>query len=287
MYDCAIIGTGIAGVSAALTLKALKRSFIVIGEKKISLKVRQAERIKNYPGLPSVSGKEFSAALSSQLEDEGIEITEGKATGVYPDGGGFNVLCGSEAFKAQTVILATGTETLKPVKGEREFLGRGVSYCAVCDGFLYRGKKIAAVLESEEDAGEVELLAKSASAVSLFTLRKGVEISAQNVEISFGLPEEIFGGERVEGVSFKGEKIAVDGVFMLKRAVAADTFLHGLEISNGAVAVDRACRTSVDGVFAAGDITGAPYQYAKAAGEGNVCAYSVNAYLNSRAKKTK
>ncbi len=268
MLDCVIIGTGAAGVSAALTLKLLKRSFVLIGSKNLSAKISGAEKIKNYPGLPSASGKDMQKAILDQLSAEGIEITEVKVNGVYPDENGYKVMCGETMFEAKTVIVASGVERVKPVEGEREFLGRGVSYCATCDGFLYKGKTIAVAAEDGEE-DEVELLKSYADKV--------YEIPAIKLKkISGGLRADTV--EYAEGKDVKALK--VDGVFVLKSAVAADSLVHGLKCESGAVAVERDMSTNLKGVFAAGDCTGRPYQYAKAAGEGNVAAHSVNNYLN-------
>ncbi|MDE5765600.1 MAG: NAD(P)/FAD-dependent oxidoreductase [Clostridia bacterium] len=284
MVDCIIIGTGAAGVSAALTLKALKKNFIWIGSKNLSPKIRSAEKIANYPGLPQVSGEEMTAAFLKQIEGEEIEITEGRVNGVYPAEGGFNVTCGGDVYESKTVILATGVEAFKPVKGESEFLGKGVSYCAVCDGFLYKDKAIAVVIESGEEAEEVKLLAQYARTVYLFVLKGGAEVDLENVKKIDGRVSEIKGDMRVRSVVYDGTELPVDGVFVLKQAVAADTLVYGLKTEEGRVVVDRDCATNVKGVFAAGDCTGRPFQYAKAAGEGNVCAYSVNNYLNALKK---
>lgn len=281
MVDCAIIGTGAAGVSAALTLKALNKNFIWLGSKELSFKIRGAEKIKNFAGLPSVSGEEMQSAFLKQIEAEGIKITEGKVNGVYPADGGYSVMCGQQVYEAKTVILATGVEAVKPVKGEVEFLGRGVSYCAVCDGFLFKNKVIAVALESADDVHEVELLAGYADTVHLFCLKKKVEVAIENVALEEDRLSEIKGDMRVRAVvTSDGREIPVDGVFMLKQAVGAGNLVHGINTEGGHVVVDRNCATNLAGVFAAGDITGRPYQYAKAVGEGNVAAYSVNAYLN-------
>ncbi len=280
MIDCVIIGTGAAGVSAALTLKALNKNFVWLGNKELSFKIRGAEKIKNYAGLPSVSGGGMQSAFLSQIKAEGIEITEAKVSGVYPAYGGYSVMCGQQVYEAKTVILATGVEAVKPVKGEVEFLGRGVSYCAVCDGFLYKGKDIAVAIDSDEEESEVKLLAGYARTVHLFRLKKCRGTEGANIVNESGAISEIVGDMRVRAVVSVGKEIAVDGVFMLKQAVAADKIVHGLKTDGGHVCVDRALATNLDGVFAAGDITGRPYQYAKAVGEGNVAAYSVNAYLN-------
>lgn len=281
MYDCIIIGTGAAGVSAALTLKALKIDFLWLGDKKLSRKIRSAEKIKNYPGLNSVSGEQMQKAFLAQIADEGIEITQAKVNGVYPMGNHFSVMCGQVNYEGKTVIIATGVETIKPVKGEAEYLGRGVSYCAVCDGFLYKDKTIAVYCESNEEIKEVELLAKYASRVYLFCPEK-VKVDMPNVKRVGSIIREMKGDMRIRTVVGESGEFAVDGVFMLKQSFGADTIVYGLKTEGGAVITDRMQATSVAGVFAAGDCTGRPYQYAKAVGEGNVCAYSVNAYLKSK-----
>ncbi|MCM1546612.1 MAG: NAD(P)/FAD-dependent oxidoreductase [Clostridiales bacterium] len=287
MFDCIIIGTGAAGVSAALTLKALNKNFMLLGSKELSFKIRGAEKIKNYPGLPLVSGAEMQSAFLSQLKAEGIEITEGKASGVYPADGGYSVMCGQTVYETKTVILATGVEAVKPVKGEVEFLGRGVSYCAVCDGFLYKGKDIAVAIDGDDEAGEVELLTGYARTIHLFRLKKCREIEGENIVNEAGVITEIKGDMRARAVVCGDKEIAVDGVFMLKQSVGAERLVHGLKAEGGHAVADKACATNLAGVFAAGDITGRPYQYAKAAGEGNVAAYSVNAYLNAASCKEK
>ena len=284
MYDCAIIGTGAAGISAALSLKALNRKFILIGSPLLSAKIRKAEKIKNYPGLSAVSGEDMRAAFSAQLKSEGIEIIDGKVNAVFQSDGGYTLACGQQVYEARTVILAGGVETVKPIEGEKKFLGRGVSYCATCDGFLYRGKVIAAVATSKDEEHEVEFLSKFASKVYFFPVYKGAGEFSENVEIVKDKPVAIEGGDRVEAIKTSGGRLEVDGVFMLKDASAGDGLVKGLEMEEGVVKVDRACATNLDGIFAAGDITGRPYQYAKAVGEGNVAAHSVNAYLNSQSK---
>lgn len=281
MFDCAIIGTGAAGVSAALTLKALKVNFIWLGSRSLSAKVLGAEKIKNYPGLASVSGAEMCAAFQKQIEEEGIAITESRVNGVYPTEGGYTLMCGRESYEAKSVILATGVETVKAVKGEREYLGRGVSYCAACDGFLYKDKVIAVFCESGDDGAEIDLLAQYARTIYLFTLKNDVRYTAENVIKKDGKITEIKGDMRARTVVSDSGELAVDGVFMLKHSAAADTLVHGLKCEGGAVIVDRQCKTNLAGVFAAGDCTGRPYQYVKAAGEGNVCAHSVKAYISS------
>lgn len=285
MFDCAIVGAGAAGISAALTLKTLGKNFIWFGSKELSFKIRSAEKIRNYPGLANVSGKELCAAFSSQLREEGIAITEKRVTGVYAMGGFFTLLCDRESYEAKTVVLATGVQSVKPIRGELEFVGRGVSYCATCDGALYKGKKIAVVCTLKELEHEIEYLASLAEKVTVFPLYRNAEFGAPNIEEKGGVPLEVRGGDRVEALVLKEGELPVDGVFFLKEAVSPAVLVGGLKTDGGHIAVNRACETNLEGCFAAGDCTGRPYQYSKAAGEGNVAAHSVNAYLAKRETK--
>lgn len=279
MFDVAIIGAGPAGLSAALTLTALKKNIIWFGSAKLSQKIRVAEKIRNYPGLIEVSGEEMAAKFTEQIARMDISITEKTVTGIYPMGGHFGILCDQEAFDAKAVILCTGVEAVKPIPGELEFVGRGVSYCATCDGFLYKGKTIAVVCTSKELEHEIEYLASMAEKVYLFPLYKNVEVKAKNVERLSKKPSAIEGGMKVNTLLLGQERIAVDGVFMLKQAVTPSVLLYGLAMEDGHITADRACRTNIPGCFAAGDCTGKPYQYVKAAGEGNVAAHSAVEFL--------
>ena len=281
MLDCVIVGSGLAGISAALTLKANGKSFLMLGKKSLSAKIEKADTVSNYPGLYSVSGTDFCDALKSQLAGEEIDVIEQKVTGVYAMKGKFLVTAeGDNTYESRTVILAAGVETVKPIAGEEEYLGRGVSYCATCDGMLYKDKTIAVLCTTKEAEHEVEYLAKLAKKVYLLPLYKGVAVAAENVEKILKMPEKIEGGLKVSSITLKGgQTLAVDGVFMLKDSVSPSALVGGLQVEKGHVVVDRACKTNLEGLFAAGDCTGRPYQYAKAAGEGTVAAHSVVEYL--------
>ena len=279
MFDVAIIGTGAAGVSAALTLAALDKSIIWFGSRSLSEKIRKAEKIRNYAGLSEVSGIEMAEAFRTQTERLGIEITEKTVTGVYDMGDYYGILCNQDSFEARSVIFATGVDSVKPVEGELEYLGRGVSYCATCDGFLYKNKTIAVVCTSVEHEHEVEYLAGVAQKVYFIPLYKEPKIGGENIEIIKKMPRAVRGGMKAETLEFADLSIKADGMFFLKSAVAPDALLRGLDTEDGHIKVDRMCRTNMKGCFAAGDCTGRPYQYAKAVGEGNVAAHSAVKYL--------
>lgn len=285
MYDVAIIGTGPAGVSAALTLKALNKDIILFGSAQLSEKIRKAECIRNYPGLAQVSGAKMMEAFARQLEQMEITITSKTVTGVYSMGDYYGILCNQDMFEAKAVILATGVESVKPVPGEMEFLGCGVSYCATCDGFLYKGKTIAVVCTSAEYEHEIEYLADLAEKVYLFPLYRNCGVHRENVELMSGVLTAVEGESMVQRVCTREGQWDVDGVFFLKAAVSPATLVPGLEAENGHVTVDRSCKTNLPGLFAAGDCTGRPYQYVKAAGEGNVAAHGAVQFLAEKKAK--
>ena len=279
IYDIAIIGSGAAGVSAAINAKLLQKNFIWFGSRSVSKKIGQAERIKNYPALPDVKGSELAWALQNHYESMGIELNEGVVTGVYQTGDNFSLMVGNEVYEAKTVILCLGVQATKPVDGEEQFLGKGVSYCATCDGFLYKGKTVAVLCTDKRFEHEIEYLCNLANKAYIMPMYQGYDIKAPNAQIILKNPVKFNGTNRVEEVAFKDGKISVDGVFVLKSAISPATLVHGLEIQGGHIVVKRDCSTNIPGIFAAGDCTGRPYQYVKAAGEGNVATHSAVEYL--------
>ena len=287
MLDCIIVGSGVAGISAALTLQANGKEFLLIGSPTVSEKVEKAELIHNYPGFSNVTGKEFSAALKGQLDDAKITVLDQKVAGVYALKEKFAVMTqAGETYESRTVILACGVESVRQIDGEESFVGRGVSYCATCDGFLYKDKTIGVFCTAKRLEHEIEYLAKIAKKVYLIPMYKPREIQAENVEIIRKMPRKIDGKLRVNKLVFDVkagesslEEITVDGVFMLRECVSPAVLVGGLETENGHVKVERDTSTNLKGCFAAGDCTGRPYQYAKAVGEGNVAAHSVVEFL--------
>lgn len=279
MYDIAIVGSGPAGISAAVNAKIRNKSVIVFGNDELSHKVEISRQINNYIGFANVTGSELNDAFRKHLKDLEIEITPKRITGVYKMKDKFTLLANRESYEAKCVILALGSETVKPITNERELLGRGVSYCATCDGMFYKGRSIAVFCDNENMLDEVEYLSQIAKKVYLFA-PFDVKTSVENVEILPSKITEIIGESKVEAVTLKdSRRIEVDGVFFLKQAVSADVLLFGLKTENGLISVNRKMQTNIDGCFAAGDCTGTPYQIAKAVGEGNIAAHSAFEYL--------
>ncbi len=280
IYDAAIIGTGPAGLSAALNLKIHNKNFIWLGSKNLSDKVSKAERISNYPGFADVSGEQLNDAFKNQAQAMGLEITEQMVNSIMSMGSHYAIMAGSEFYEAKALILATGVANTGTLPGEQEKVGMGVSYCATCDGTLYKGKTIAVICSNVRFEHEVKYLADLAETVYYFPIYKNIGTLPENVRIMEDKAKGILGEKRVSAVALlSGNELPVDGVFCLRDSVSLATLLPKLETANGAITVDRSMATNLPGVFAAGDCTGRPYQYAKAVGEGNIAAHSVIEYL--------
>ncbi len=279
MFDTAIVGTGPAGLSAALNLVLHGKSIIWFGSKDLSRKVELSERIANYPGMIT-SGSKLNESFRQQIEQAGLEVNDCMVTNITSTRSGFMVLGGNEIFDARTVLLAVGAVNARGFEGEKKLLGKGVSYCAACDGYLYKGKRIAVFCGDAKFEHEAEYLAETADKVYLFTPYKGCGVNMPNVELLTKPIKEIIGGERAEGIRFAdGSELEVDGVFIIRNAVAPAVLVKGLSTEDAHIVVDRNMRTNKIGVFAAGDCTGRPYQIAKAVGEGNIAAHAILEYL--------
>lgn len=279
MYDIAIVGGGPAGVSAAINAKLLNKSFIWFASGATSAKAEKAELVNNYPGLPKVTGAELSWAFLHHAESLNVEAKREVITGIYEAGGEFILLAGEKDSRAKTVILCTGVQTFNSVPGEEKFLGRGISYCPTCDGMLCRGKKVAVVLADKMFERDAEFIAGLASECTVIPLYKNCGVDPAKVKFVYKTPVSYEGGERLEKIVFSDGFLSADRAFILKPAYSPTALVRGLKTEGGHVCVDRALRTNIPGIFAAGDCTGRPYQYAKAVGEGNVAVHSAAEYL--------
>ncbi len=278
--DIAIIGTGPGGVSAAITAAARNKSVLLLGSAALSEKIARAHEIRNYPGLPAVSGAALVQAFQEHLKQAGIPVTEKRVGMVYAMGDYFALQAGEEMLEARTVILACGVVAGKPLPGEEELLGHGVSTCATCDAALYRGKTVLVIGYSPREEAEAAFLSEVCGRVMYLPVYPEEPALPAAVEVIRAKPLAI----RREGTQMVVEtdagQLAADGVFVLREAVAPGQLVPGLETEGSHVKVNRRMETSLPGLFACGDITGTPYQYIKAAGEGNVAALSAVSWLD-------
>lgn len=284
-YDLAIIGSGPAGVSAALNAKIRKKNFIIFGSKELSNKLTKAEKINNYLGFYGKSGAQIRDEFIKHIESMDISITEEKINNIYAMGDYFSLIANDKMYEASAIILATGVNFGRPFKGEEELLGKGVGYCATCDAPLYKDKIVTIIAYNKHEEDEVNFISTIASKVYYIPMYKEKVEVDEKVEIINDMPVEIIGKERVEKLILKNSEIETDGIFILRDSVSPSQLVPGLELDENHVKVDRKMTTNLQGCFAAGDIVGAPYQYIKAAGEGNIAALSAVSYIDNLNKK--
>lgn len=284
-YDIAIIGSGPAGLSAALNAKIRNKKFIIFGSKDLSNKLMKAPKVNNFLGFAGVDGPGLKAKFEEHIKQMGIEITEERINNIYAMGEYFTLMVNEKMYEATSIILATGMEYAKPIKGEEELLGKGVGYCATCDAPLYRGKTVSIVGYNKEAEEEANFVSELAGKVYYIPMYKGNLNIDNKIEVINEKPVEIIGEDKVSKLKLTNKEIDTDGVFVLKDSISPGQLVPGLEIVDGHIKVDREMKCNIDGCFAAGDCVGKPYQYIKSAGEGNIAALSAVKYLDNLKNK--
>lgn len=284
IYDCIIIGKGPAGISAGLYVKRANRKVLVIGKDGGALE--KTKQIQNYYGFPNgISGKELLENGLQQAESLGIETVTDEVIGVSFDGV-YQVKTRNQNFSATTLILATGTSRNIPkIKGIKEFEGKGVSYCAVCDAFFYRNKEVTVIGSGDYAFAEAEELRPIVKSVTILTNGEvPVENRSNKIEIKEEKITEIRGEEGVREIAFEnGEIISIDGVFVAIGTASSTDLAKkiGAVINNNQIVVNEEMQTNVPGLYACGDCTGGLFQITKAVYEGTKAGLSVIQYLRN------
>ena len=284
-YDIAIVGSGPAGLSAALNAKIRNKEFIIFGNKNLTNKLVKAPKINNYLGFFGLSGENIKERFQEHLKVMDIDITEERINSIYAMGDYFALMANEKIFEAKTVILATGVEYTRPIKGEEEFLGKGVGYCATCDAPLYRGKTVVIIGHNKEAEAETNYVSEIAGKIYYVLMYKGSYDLNDNVTLIEDKPEEVIGDLKVKKLVLNNSEIETDAVFILKDSISPGQLVPGLKIEEDHIAVDRLMKTNIKGCFAAGDCVGKPYQYIKSAGEGNIASLSAVKYLDEISRK--
>ncbi|MBS5981114.1 NAD(P)/FAD-dependent oxidoreductase [Clostridium butyricum] len=284
-YDIAIIGSGPAGLSAALNAKIRKKRFVIFGNDELSGKLVKAQKINNYLGFYGMSGAEVKEQFDSHIKSMDIKITNERINNIYSMGDYFALIANDKTYEALTVILATGVNFGKPFEGEERLLGKGVGYCATCDAPLYKNKVVTIIAYNKKEESEANFVASIASKVYYIPMyNENMELDPK-IEVIKGIPIKIEGQNKVEKLILKDREIETEGLFILRESVSPGQLVPGLKVTENHVEVDRLMKTNLNGCFAAGDIVGMPYQYIKAAGEGNIAALSAVSYLDKFNRK--
>ncbi|MGL5755569.1 MAG: NAD(P)/FAD-dependent oxidoreductase [Paraclostridium sp.] len=279
-YDIAIVGSGPAGLAAAINAKIRNKNIVLFGNENGSDKLIKAPSIDNYLGIYDVSGKDLSEKFINHIREMDIKITQERVNNVYNMGDYFALLVGDKTYEATTVIIATGVQYGKMIKGEAEYLGKGVGYCATCDAGLYRDKVVAIIgynHEGEEDANFLSEIASKVYYIPMYKLTNNLDSS---IEIIDSNPLEIKGENLVNKLILKDRELDVDGVFVIKDSVSPSYMVPGLEVDGAHIKTDREMRTNIVGLYAAGDCAGKPYQYLKSAGQGQMAVSSAVSQLD-------
>ncbi len=265
-YDVLVLGGGPAGLSAALNVRARNRSVLVISNPLEENPLWNAHLVDNHLGMPQQTGAELLREMQAHAEAKGVEFMQGKALTAMPMDDGFFISVGSEVVEGYAVVLATGVARGKKFEKEEALLGRGVSYCATCDAFAYRGKTVAVVGYTPSAQHEAAFLEQVGCTVHYFDKPKSVTLT---------------GEQALTSITCDGVTAEVAGVFILRPSMAPTDLFQALALEGGYIAVDRAMQTNVPGVFAAGDCTGTPLQVSKAVGEGLIAGQKAAAYRNN------
>ena len=276
MFDTIIIGSGPSGISAAIYLKRFGFNVLVIGKDYGTLAINTP--IENYYGIDKIYGVELIEKGINQAVNLGVEVLKEEVLQIEL-GDGFVVSTTSGDYTCKSVYLATGMKrnTLN-VPGLKEFEGKGISYCAVCDGFLYRKKRLAIIGSGDYMKSELEVLKRFSKDIIVFTNGKSVELDETVVNekiISFT------GNEKLETVVTTNDSYNVDCVFIAEGAASGFSFAKHLGIllddKNHIIVNDY--QTNIPGVFAGGDVIGGVKQIVKAASDGCCAAYKIKEYL--------
>jgi thioredoxin reductase (NADPH) len=280
IWDLLILGSGPAGLSAAVNGRIREKSVILLGAENGSERLGKAPEVKNYLGFPVISGKGLMKKFYGHAVGMGVVIEQRRVETIYPGDEFTTVTRDNQMYRSKAVILTTGIQQAHQIPGEKELLGRGLGYCATCDGPLYRGKEVAVIGETSEAEEDVNFLAEICSKVHYFPSYRGEIRVDPRIEIHREKPLGVVGEQKVEAVALKGGKLPVAGAFIIRRVAPAEQLISGLQIEEGSIVVNKMMETNIPGVFAAGDCTGKPYQIGKAVGEGLTAALSAVSYLD-------
>lgn len=288
MYDTIILGSGPAGISASLYARRANKNVLIIssGESELC----KAHKIDNYYGFENgISGIELYKNGIKQAKNMGVELCNEEVIKIEVYDKVFNVVTNKNTYETKSIILAIGARRNKlNIDGISELEGKGVSYCAVCDGFFYRNKDVAVIGSGNYAISETNDLINVARKITILTNgEKAPEFRANNVDVVTKKIKEVSGKDRVEEISFQDDsKINIDGIFIAQGTLGPVEIAKkiGLVLKNDKIVVDEFMRTNINGIFACGDCTDGLMQISKAVYQGAQAGLSVVEYINNMDK---
>ena len=282
IFDIAVVGAGPAGLSAALTARVRNKSVALFEHLDFSPKLQKAHAINNYIGLPATPGKDLIKQFSEHCLSAGPTLIKEKVTNIF-SGDSFTLLTPHNTYEARAVVLSIGVVSSALLAGEKDLAGKGVCYCATCDGMLYRDRPVAVIAYTPEGEHEANFLGEICPVVYFLPQYKTeFQPSQPAVKVISAKVESIVGNEEVTGLKTGAGEFKVDGVFILRQSDPAENLMPELEMDGPFVKVNREQATNVPGLYAAGDCTGKPWQIARAAGEGLTAALNAISYIDNR-----
>ena len=286
-YDIAIVGSGPAGLAASINAKVRNKNIIIFGNNNASVKITKAPSIENYLGFEEISGVQLKDKFMSHVKSMGVEITEKRINNIYSMGDYFTLVSGDDIYEATTVVLATGVEYGKMLKGEEEYLGKGVGYCATCDAALYRNKRVAIIGSNHEGEEDANFLSEIASEVYYIPTYKMTNKLNDSIKIIDDRPKEIKGDQLANKLVLRNQELDVDGIFIIKDSVSPKYMVPGVEVDGPHIKCDKDMKTNIEGLYVAGDCAGKPYQYLKSAGQGQTAVLSAISYVDTKRLEAK
>ena len=279
-YDIAVVGGGPAGLSAAINARARGKSVVVVGNDYRESPLYRAERVDNYLGMPGMTGAQLLEAYRRHAESMEVDFRAGRVLNIMQLEGTCYLSIGSEMETAKAVVLATGVVRGKKLPGEVKYLGHGVSYCATCDGMLYRGKPVVVVGMAPDAPEEANFLQGIGCQVTYVSARAPEGLVPAIPYVKSGRLE-IVGEDGVTALRVGDTELPAQCVFLLRSAMPPTDLLPDLALEeNGYITVNRQMGTNLPGIFAAGDCTGLPLQLSKATGEGLVAGQAAAEYVD-------
>lgn len=286
LYDVIIIGAGPAGISASLYTKRANKKTLVIYKNESNLEY--AKKIENFYGFEhGISGKDLYKIGIKQAINIGVEVKEEELLKIEQEGNNkFKIITTQNEYISKTVIIAIGTKKAKSnIKGIKDLEGKGISYCAICDGFFYRNKDVSVLGSGNYALSETNDLLNVAKRITILTNgEKAPEFRADNVDIITKPIEEIKGQNRVEEVVFKDKtKLKTEGIFIAQGTAGSTEIAKklGILLNSDKIVVNEKMETNIKGIYACGDCTGGLLQVSKAVYEGTVAGLQVINYLKN------